>query len=59
VGMSLGPLFVGLISDALMPTYGVQSLPIALGTLSIFGVWPALHFWLCGRALQRAATQEN
>ena len=59
VGMSLGPLFVGLISDALMPTYGVQSLPIALGALSIFGLWPALHFWLCSRALQRAATQEN
>jgi len=48
-----------LISDALMPTYGVQSLPIALGALSIFGIWPALHYWLCGRALERAATQEN
>ena len=59
VGMSLGPLFVGLISDALMPTYGAKSLPMALASLSIFGIWPALHFWLCGRALQQAAPQQS
>ena len=59
VGMSLGPLVVGVISDALMPIYGDQSLPIALAALSVFGIWPALHFWLCGRALQRAAAQQR
>lgn len=52
VGLSLGPLIVGLISDALEPTQGPRGLAIALSCVSLFSIWSAAHFWLAGRAMQ-------
>lgn len=54
VGLSLGPLIVGFLSDVLQPEYQERSLPIALSVLALFSIWSAVHFWLCGKALQRA-----
>jgi len=54
VGLSLGPLIVGFLSDVLQPEYQERSLPIALSVLALLSIWSAVHFWLCGKALQRA-----
>ena len=51
IGMGLGPLLVGLLSDFLSPRYGENSLSVALAYFTLVGVWGSLHFWLCGRAL--------
>ena len=56
VGLSLGPLIVGLISDVLEPTQGPRGLAIALSCVSLFSIWSAAHFWLAGRAM---LTQER
>lgn len=51
VGLSLGPLIVGVISDVLEPTAGQQGLAIALSCMAAFSVWSAVHFWLAGNAM--------
>jgi MFS family permease len=51
IGLMLGPLATGLISDALEPRYGKDSLRWALFLVSLLLAWSGLHFWLAGRAL--------
>jgi MFS family permease len=51
VGLGLGPLAVGMMSDVLAPRFGDFSLNVALAIFTVIGLWGALHFWLCGRAL--------
>ncbi|MGH7291456.1 MAG: MFS transporter, partial [Myxococcota bacterium] len=51
IGLGLGPLTTGLISDALEPRYGKDSLRWALFLVSFLLAWAGLHFWLAGRAL--------
>lgn len=53
IGMGLGPLLVGLLSDLLTPHYGDDALAVGLAYFSLVGFWGSLHFWLCGRALAR------
>ncbi len=51
VGMSLGPLFVGVVSDVLEPSVGARGLAFALCGISFFSLWSAIHFFLAGRAM--------
>ncbi len=51
IGLGLGPLFVGLISDALAPTLGDDSLRYALAIASCMGVLSAICFMLASRHL--------
>jgi predicted MFS family arabinose efflux permease len=57
IGMGLGPLLVGVLSDLLSPRYGEDALSVALAYFTLVGLWGALHFWLCGRALAKQKTQ--
>lgn len=50
---SLGPLMVGMVSDYLTPSLGVDSIRYALGGTSILYLWAAVHFFLAGRAFDR------
>jgi MFS family permease len=57
---SLGPLIVGMVSDYLAPTLGVDSIRYALGGTAILYVWAAVHFYLGGKAFERdLAAQSN
>jgi len=51
IGLGLGPLLVGVLSDLLSTVYGEGSLGVALACFGLFAFWGSLHFWLCGRAL--------
>jgi MFS family permease len=53
VGMGLGPLLVGLLSDLLTPHHGEDALSVALAFFTLVGLWGSVHFWLCGRALAK------
>ena len=55
IGMGLGPLLVGILSDWLTPRYGEGALGVALAYFTLVGLWGSLHFWLCGRALAKQA----
>jgi len=57
IGMGIGPLLVGLLSDLLTPRYGEDALAVGLAYFTLVGLWGSLHFWLCGRALAKHNTR--
>jgi predicted MFS family arabinose efflux permease len=66
IGLGLGPLATGVLSDALEPRYGVQSLSYALFFVHLVYLWSGVHFWLASRTLPedlaavgRAARRES
>jgi MFS family permease len=56
IGLGLGPLLVGVLSDLLSPRYGEEALNVALAYFTLVGLWGSVHFWLCGRALAKQQT---
>ena len=53
IGLGLGPWFVGLLSDALAPAYGVGSLGTALLWVVVVGnAWSTVHYLLAARTLR-------
>lgn len=52
VGLGLGPLIVGMVSDALAPTFGAESLRWGLAALLIPQALAAFHLWRCGRTVR-------
>jgi predicted MFS family arabinose efflux permease len=61
IGMGLGPLAVGALSDALRPLFGVESLRYALLTVCPGYFWAAWHLWRGSRTVLRdlAAIQSD
>lgn len=55
IGLGLGPLLTGALSDALAGVYGRDSLRYSLAIMQLLGVWGAIHFYFAGRALAARA----
>ncbi|MEH6588609.1 MAG: MFS transporter [Halioglobus sp.] len=54
IGLGLGPLLVGLLSDYLEPSWGIHSLRQAmLYLLPAVTLWSAGHFYLAGKHLRQ------
>jgi MFS family permease len=51
IGLGLGPLAVGALSDALRPAYGPESLRVALVALVPLLCWSAAHYHAASRTL--------
>lgn len=52
IGLGLGPVATGLISDAFVPLLGNQALRVALSTVAIFNIWSGFHYWLASRTVR-------
>ena len=52
VGLGLGPLMVGVMSDLLSGAYPEDSLRYAIIIATTAFVWSAVHFFLAGRAIR-------
>jgi predicted MFS family arabinose efflux permease len=60
IGMGLGPLAVGILSDVFGEEYGVNSLRYSLIALAVIAnVWAALHFLLASRHLREDLEAAN
>ena len=56
IGMGLGPLGIGMLSDWLEPTYGIESLRYALIIMGIIApLWAAFHYWRASVHIEREA----
>ncbi len=53
IGLGLGPLAVGMLADALEPTYGTEALRYALVAFSLVNIWAAYHFYVAGKHLEK------
>lgn len=47
IGLGLGPLFFGMLSDFLRPEYGEESVRYVLYGAAFLGLIPAFFFWRC------------
>jgi MFS family permease len=52
IGLGLGPLLVGALSDALRESQGTDSLRLAMLVIVPLTLWSAVHYFLAGRALR-------
>lgn len=52
-GMGLGPLLAGMLSDALQPLVGEESLRYALLALCPGYLWAGWHLWQASRSVER------
>jgi len=53
IGLGLGPTFVGVLSDWLVPMYGLESIRYALlWTVMAGASWSTLHYVLAARTLR-------
>jgi len=60
IGLGLGPLFAGFLSDILRPEYGEESIRYSLLLLAVVGnVWSAFHYYLGSRTLREDLTAKN
>ena len=57
IGLGLGPVLVGSISDALKPTYGAESLRYAMFTFAAITPWAIFHYYRAGVLLRRARAE--
>lgn len=53
IGLGLGPVAVGVLSDVLKPSFGIESLRYALLIMSLMPFWAATHLWLASRSSAR------
>ncbi|MGH8517650.1 MAG: MFS transporter, partial [Panacagrimonas sp.] len=51
VGLGLGPVLVGVLSDALQPALGAQSLRFALLVIVPLLLWSSAHYFAASRTL--------
>ena len=51
IGLGLGPLFFGMLSDLLQPAYGEESVRYVLYGAAFLGLIPAFFFWRCSLRL--------
>ncbi|MFL0670731.1 MAG: spinster family MFS transporter [Erythrobacter sp.] len=59
IGLGLGPLFFGMLSDWLQPVYGAESVRYVLYGAALLGLVPAFFFWRCGLRLNEELDQKG
>ncbi len=58
LGVGLGPLTIGMVSDYLEPAYGTDSLRWALlSVVVLIGLWCAVHYLLAARTFRQDCTE--
>jgi hypothetical protein len=45
IGLGLGPMLTGFMSDFFEPSYGSDSLRYAMSITLMVNVWCAFHYW--------------
>ncbi|WP_324827438.1 spinster family MFS transporter [Qipengyuania zhejiangensis] len=59
IGLGLGPLFFGMLSDFLRPEYGDESVRYVLYGAAFLGLIPAFFFWRCSLHLNTELDQKG
>jgi predicted MFS family arabinose efflux permease len=60
IGLGLGPLFAGFLSDQLRPEFGIESIRYSLLFVSIGGgLWAAWHYYMASRTLREDLTAKD
>ena len=53
IGLGLGPVFAGVLSDLLRPEFGIESIRYSLLILAVAGnLWSAVHYYFASLTLR-------
>jgi MFS family permease len=52
IGLGLGPMMTGLVSDWLTPEYGVDALRYAMALTVLVNLWCAAHYYLSTKTIR-------
>ena len=52
IGLGLGPMLTGFVSDLLTPNYGDNALRYAMSLTVLVNIWCALHYYLATRTIR-------
>ena len=52
IGLGIGPLIAGIISDALVPAFQENALRYALVAVALFNIWSGVHYYLASRTVR-------
>ena len=52
IGLGLGPLMIGVLSDYFSTDYGARALPYAMVTSALLALWASVHLWLAAGTLR-------
>lgn len=58
IGIGVGAQVVGLMSDALFPLMGKNSLRGAMLIVSVLAVWSGYHFWQAGKTIKHELAEQ-
>ena len=59
IGLGLGPLAFGMLSDAIKPSFGEDSVRYVLYAASLMSLIPAFFFWRCSLRLNEELDQKD
>ena len=59
IGLGLGPLLFGMLSDGLKPQFGADSVQVVLYVAAMLGMIPAFFFWRCSLRLNAELDQKD
>jgi MFS family permease len=59
IGLGLGPLFFGMLSDLLQPEFGADSVRYVLYGAAFMGLIPAFFFWRASLRLNEELDQKD
>ncbi len=52
IGLGLGPMITGFVSDALEPSFGVDALRYAMAITVLVNIWCAVHYYWSARTIK-------
>ena len=52
IGLGLGPLMIGVLSDYFSADHGARALPYAMVTSALLAFWASFHLWLAAGTLR-------
>ncbi|MDG2117648.1 MAG: MFS transporter [Gammaproteobacteria bacterium] len=52
IGLGLGPMATGLVSDALTPAFGDNALRWAMSVTVLFNCWCGFHYYCCSKTIR-------
>ena len=53
IGLGLGPMMTGFVSDFLTPQVGVDGLRYAMSLTVLVNIWCAMHYWWCMKTIKQ------
>lgn len=53
IGLGIGPVVTGMISDALTPSFGAEALRWSMALVALVNLWAGYHYWRAAKTVRQ------